>query len=140
MTKCLLALLTAAALLLSGCSSMLSREFTEITVHNTAPTTEGNTSTLRAESYQELVNALIYLSDDALKPLALVLRDILITTTESAGGRDNAGAGASQAELARTAESMKYAVIIVSTVPMLCLYPFTQKYFSKGVMLGAIKG
>ena len=61
MTKCLLALLTAAALLLSGCSSMLSREFTEITVHNTAPTTEGNTSTLRAESYQELVNALIYL-------------------------------------------------------------------------------
>ena len=61
MYQCFLAILTAAALLLSGCSSMLSREYTEIAVHNTAPTTEGNTSTLRAESYQELVNALIYL-------------------------------------------------------------------------------
>ena len=43
-------------------------------------------------------------------------------------------------EMQRIAESIKYSVIIVSTVPMLCLYPFVQKYFAKGVMLGAIKG
>ena len=61
MPKCLLAALTAASLLLSGCSSMLNRDYTDIAVHNAAPTTEGNTSTLRAESYQELVNALLYL-------------------------------------------------------------------------------
>ena len=61
MPKRCLAALTAALLLLSGCSSMLDREYTDIAPHDTAPTTEGNTSTLRAESYQELVNALIYL-------------------------------------------------------------------------------
>ena len=85
-------------------------------------------------------DALVYITKDELKPLALVLRDILITATESASGRDNAGAASSQAEQRKTAEAMKYAVIIVSTVPVLCLYPFMQKHFSKGVMLGAIKG
>ena len=55
-----LALLTAAALALTGCSSLLEQEYTHITPHNAAPTTEGDPSTLRADSYQELVNALIY--------------------------------------------------------------------------------
>lgn len=55
-----LALLTAAALALTGCSSLLEQEYTYITPHNAAPTTEGDPSILRADSYQELVNALIY--------------------------------------------------------------------------------
>ena len=50
------------------------------------------------------------------------------------------GAGESAMEMKKMAEAIKYAVIIVSTLPMLCLYPFAQKYFAKGVMLGAIKG
>lgn len=61
MQKRLFAALMAAVLLLSGCSSILDREYAEISPHDTAPAIEGNTSTLRAESYQELVNALIYL-------------------------------------------------------------------------------
>lgn len=56
-----LALLTTACLALTGCSSLLEQEYTHITPHNAAPTTEGDPSTLRADSYQELVNALIYL-------------------------------------------------------------------------------
>lgn len=56
-----LALCTAAALSLTGCSSLLEQEYTHITPHNAAPTAEGDPSTLRADSYQELVNALIYL-------------------------------------------------------------------------------
>ena len=56
-----LALFTAATLMLTGCSSLLEQEYTHITPHNAAPTTEGDPSTLRADSYQELVNALIYL-------------------------------------------------------------------------------
>ncbi|MCI8600661.1 MAG: carbohydrate ABC transporter permease [Oscillospiraceae bacterium] len=85
-------------------------------------------------------DALVFISDDKYKPLALVLRDILVTATDSASGSDAAGGGSSQVDLAKTAEAMKYAVIIVSTVPVLCLYPFLQKHFAKGVMLGAIKG
>ena len=88
-------------------------------------------------------DALVYISKDEFKPLSLILRDILVTVTASASGKDGMGsAGGQEAmdELAKTAESMKYAVIIISTVPVLCLYPFLQKHFAKGVMLGAIKG
>ena len=61
MEKRLFALLTASALLLTGCSALLERDYSQVAPHNTAPTTEGDPSILRADSYQELVNALIYL-------------------------------------------------------------------------------
>lgn len=85
-------------------------------------------------------DALVYLSDAKLKPLSLVLRDILVTMSESASEDVGAGAESGEDEKRRAAEVMKYAVIIISTVPVLCLYPFLQKHFAKGVMLGAIKG
>lgn len=87
-------------------------------------------------------DALVYLTKDEYKPLALILRDILVTATASASGTEgnSTGSGGAEDELVKTAEVMKYAVIIVSTVPVLCLYPFLQKHFAKGVMLGAIKG
>ncbi len=80
--------------------------------------------------------AFIYLDDDAkgktMQPLQIVLRRILILTDMTdTGGADDA---------AQIAETIKYATIIVSTVPILCLYPFLQKYFTKGVMVGAVKG
>ncbi len=56
----LLALLAASALLLTGCSALLEREYASVTPHNAVPATEGDPSILRADSYQELVNALIY--------------------------------------------------------------------------------
>ena len=61
MAKRLLAVLIASSLLLSGCSSMLARDYASVTAHNMAQTAEGDPSVLRADSYQELVNALIYL-------------------------------------------------------------------------------
>ncbi|MBO4367422.1 MAG: carbohydrate ABC transporter permease [Clostridia bacterium] len=85
-------------------------------------------------------NALIYISNKKLKPLALILREILITNSTTASEMESAGSAESEADMRRVAEAIKYAVIIVSTFPMLCLYPFAQKYFAKGVMLGAIKG
>ena len=63
MGKRLPALALSASLLLTGCSALLERDYSHITPHNTAPTTEGDPSILRADSYQELVNALIYLVD-----------------------------------------------------------------------------
>ncbi len=79
-------------------------------------------------------NASIYLSDPAKQPLQLFLRQILITA--------NMGdmAGSSSEDQALLAETIKYATIVVATVPILVLYPFLQKYFVKGVMVGSLKG
>ncbi|TLS51588.1 carbohydrate ABC transporter permease [Paenibacillus antri] len=80
-------------------------------------------------------NAMIYIRTRELYPLQLILREILITNSTDSmmtavGGGDRMPVG----------ETIKYATIIVSTIPVLCLYPFLQKYFVKGVMIGAIKG
>lgn len=72
--------------------------------------------------------ASIYLRTRDLFPLQLILREILIANDNST----------SDSEL--MSESIKYAAIIVSTLPILCVYPFLQKYFVKGVMIGAVKG
>lgn len=91
--------------------------------------------------WNEYFNALVFISDQELKPLQLILRDILITSTARVSSMMSGGAANSgEMDRIRTAESIKYAVAIVSTLPVLCLYPFLQKHFSKGVMIGAIKG
>lgn len=81
-------------------------------------------------------NALIYLKNSDLYPLQMVLRDILITNNvQSALGTGEA------AQIAlRLANLLRYSVIIVSTVPIMIVYPFVQKYFNHGVMIGAVKG
>lgn len=81
-------------------------------------------------------NALIYIKDSSMYPLQLILRNILIVnSTQGAMGSGEA------AEIAqRLSNLMRYSVIIVSTVPIMCIYPFVQKYFNKGVMIGAVKG
>lgn len=82
-------------------------------------------------------NAMLYLNDKHKFPLQLVLREILIQNdTSSMVTAIDAGAGDSSF----VSETVKYAVIIISTVPILCVYPFIQKYFTKGVMIGAVKG
>lgn len=78
--------------------------------------------------------ALIYLNKTDLYPLQLVLRKILIQLDSSNMTQDLA----MQKDL--VSQTIRYATIIVSTVPILCLYPFVQKYFVQGVMIGAIKG
>lgn len=78
--------------------------------------------------------ASIYLSDRNKYPLQLILREILLQNDVSNM------AGSSGSDEYSIAESIKYAVIIVATAPILCIYPFLQKYFVKGVMIGALKG
>ena len=79
--------------------------------------------------------ASIYLNNSDLFPLQLVMRNILNMANQMAGGT---GAGAD--EMAQVVELIKYALIVVTTAPILALYPFLQKYFVKGVMIGAVKG
>ncbi|MDR3144836.1 MAG: carbohydrate ABC transporter permease [Treponema sp.] len=82
-------------------------------------------------------NALIYLSNYRLYPLQLVLRQILIQSKPSAEMLADMDTVVGQIMLG---ETIKYALIIVATVPILCVYPFLQKHFVHGVMVGAIKG
>ena len=77
---------------------------------------------------------LIYLRDRELYPLQLILREILVNNNT-----DSMMTGASTLDKIDVGETIKYATIIVSTLPILILYPFLQKYFVKGVMIGAIK-
>jgi len=83
-------------------------------------------------------NALIYLSKQEYFPLQLIIRDLLLVSQTMASSTDG-DPHAVQAAL-RLAETMKYGIIIVCSVPMLVLYPFIQKFFVKGVMIGGIKG
>lgn len=85
-------------------------------------------------------SAIIYLTDRNKFPLQLVLREILIQN-QIEQLLDTSGTDVeSIVRQQMMAESLKYAVIVVASVPMLVLYPFLQKYFVKGIMLGAIKG
>lgn len=84
-------------------------------------------------------SVLIYLNTDALCPLQVFLRRILVLN-EVEADMMNLQNIADLAEMKRRMELMKYVLIIVSSLPMLILYPFIQKYFIKGVMIGSIKG
>lgn len=82
-------------------------------------------------------NALLYISTEELQPLQLYLRKVL--TLNNAQSLMQMGAD-EMARQAMRAETIKYSVIVVSSIPMLIIYPFVQKFFVKGVMIGAIKG
>ncbi len=79
-------------------------------------------------------NAMLYMRDNSKVPLQLALRSLLIVND------DAQAAAAGTADSAGLAENLKFATILVATVPILLVYPFIQKYFVKGVMIGAVKG
>jgi len=78
--------------------------------------------------------ASLYLTDRAKYPLQIVLREILIE------GSTNMTSGGANASISIYKTLIKYCTVVVSTLPILAIYPFVQKYFTKGVMIGAIKG
>lgn len=88
--------------------------------------------------WNDFFNGLIYVNRASLFPLQLIMRDILIQgqAVQASGVTDP-----KQVELMQQiAMTIKYGVIIVSSLPILIFYPFIQKYFVKGVMIGSIKG
>ncbi len=82
-------------------------------------------------------DAMIYLNDPNKQPLQLVLRAILIQSQPEPGMVSDMQ---STAERAQLAELLKYATIIISSLPLMIMYPFFQKYFDSGIMAGAVKG
>ena len=81
-------------------------------------------------------NALIYLRDTTKHPLQVILRNILLLGQTEQMGSNDVGMG----EKIKMVEAIKYSVIVVSSVPILLLYPLAQRYFVSGVMIGAVKG
>lgn len=87
--------------------------------------------------WNDYMKGLIYLKDPKRYPLQLVIRSILLTSRII--DFENVNVEEINRQM-RLAEGMKYGVIIVSSVPVLLIYPFIQKYFVKGVMIGSVKG
>ena len=80
-------------------------------------------------------NALIYLTDRSKMPLQIFLREILLSQASA-----DIADGDLASDYKRMVQVIKYAVIVIATLPIMCLYPFLQKYFVKGVMIGSVKG
>lgn len=87
--------------------------------------------------WNDWFSAFLYLNDPDLYPLQLVLRSILVSNTidDSLVIDPN-----TRMKMMGMAELLKYALIVISTVPLLCIYPLVQKYFIRGVMIGSLKG
>ena len=121
------------ASLLDGCN------YTRFFLHVALPLSKAIIAVMVLFYAQNMWNgffdALIYLRDEKKYPLQLVLRSILLQNQT----RNIVDEGLA-AEMFRTTELIKYGVVIVASFPMLCLYPFIQKYFVSGVMIGAVKG
>ncbi len=85
--------------------------------------------------WNSFFNAMVFIRSREWYPLQLVLREILITNST-----ETMLTGVSSVDAVPIGETLKYATIVVATLPILCAYPFLQRYFTKGVMIGAIKG
>ncbi|MEO8395843.1 MAG: carbohydrate ABC transporter permease [Chloroflexota bacterium] len=81
-------------------------------------------------------DALIYLKSSDLQPLQIVLRNILILNTTSSGSMD----AVAMAQRQQLADLLKYCLVVVGSVPVMLIYPFVQRYFVKGILIGSIKG
>ena len=92
---------------------------------------------LLVAQWNSYFDAMIYLKSDNLAPMQLVLRRILIQNQPMPGMISDQLA---MAELKRLSEMIKYSAIVISSLPLMIMYPFFQKYFEQGVMVGSIKG
>jgi multiple sugar transport system permease protein/putative aldouronate transport system permease protein len=87
--------------------------------------------------WNQFFAALLYLTNKDLFPLQIILRDILISSQVDMSMIEDIKSMAAREALR---ELLKYALIVVASVPVLIIYPFAQKYFVKGIMLGSVKG
>ena len=81
---------------------------------------------------------MMYLTDGDMQPLQVILREILVLSS-AASTDPNADPELIQ-RMQKLATVMKYSFIVIATAPILCVYPFIQKHFVKGVMIGSVKG
>lgn len=120
---------------MDGCSNI--RILVSIVLPLSLPILAVMTLFYSVSHWNSYFNALIYLSDRSQYPLQLILREILIQNNMQDMIQTNEE---SLAKSIMEAESIKYAVVIIANLPVLLLYPFLQRYFVKGLVIGAVKG
>ncbi len=86
--------------------------------------------------WNSYMNALMFMGSQDKMPLQVILRNLVLANQTN----NLAVEGSAVADRAKMAEQLKYSIIVVSAVPLLVVYPFVQKYFAKGVLMGAVKG
>ena len=124
---------------IDGCNDM--KAFTRIVLPLSLPIIATMALFYAVGHWNQYFDALIYISDPAKAPLQLVLREILIINEQLMSAE--MGSTVDPELLAiriQLAETMKYAVIVVATIPLLIVYPFVQKWFIKGMLVGSLKG
>ena len=130
------------AAFLDGCSNF--KLFLKVIVPLSAPITVVLALYYGVGHWNQYMTPLIYLNDRAKYPLQVILREILTMGNFSSEALSGGGYSAAELEalnsMANVANQMKYAIIVVATAPMLAIYPWLQKYFQKGVMIGSVKG
>jgi len=126
---------------MDGCTNM--RLFFRIVLPLSAPIIAVMALFYGVMHWNSYFSALIYLNDETKYPLQMVLRQILVLqemTAETTGAAISGDIAAAMNNKAEIAALVKYAVIIVSTLPIIVIYPFLQRYFVQGVMIGSVKG
>ena len=125
-----------------GCSQF--SQFFRIALPLAKPSIAVITLYYAVSEWNGFMTGLIYINKSAYFPLQLVLRSILVQNTSALAGVSKEYMTAEMlkdaAEKAKVAAAMKYGVIIIASLPMLILYPFIQKHFVKGIMIGSLKG
>jgi len=124
---------------IDGCSDI--RMFANIVIPLSAPIIAVMTLFYGVMHWNQFFSALIYLNDSKLYPLQLVLRNILLMNQQMIVDYVTSDKEMEfMMKRAYMAETMKYALIFIASAPVLMVYPFIQKYFVQGVMIGAVKG
>ncbi|MEK3682572.1 carbohydrate ABC transporter permease [Paenibacillus sp. FSL R10-2736] len=126
---------------IDGCTNL--RLFLRIVLPLSAPIVAVMALFYGVSHWNSYFPSLIYLNDEAKYPLQMVLRQILVLqemSAETTGAAINGEVAIAMNNKAETASLIKYGVIVVSTLPIVAVYPFLQRYFVQGVMIGSVKG
>ena len=86
--------------------------------------------------WNQFFNALMFLQDDSKMPLQVILRNLVLMNQADQMG----SSGDAMVTKQKLAEQLKYCIVVVAAAPLMAVYPFIQKYFAKGVTIGAVKG
>lgn len=123
---------------IDGCSN--TRLFISIVIPLSAPIIAVLALFYGVGHWNSYFSAIIYIKDRNMYPLQLILREILVMNQMNDSMMMNGDDMVAMAKQARIADIIKYAVMIISSLPIIVIYPFLQRFFVKGVMIGSIKG
>ncbi|WP_168122573.1 carbohydrate ABC transporter permease [Paenibacillus sp. HB172176] len=123
---------------IDGCSNL--RMFVKVILPISGPIIAVMALFYGVMHWNQYFNAMIYLKDRDIFPLQLFLREILVSSEMSAAMQTGVSDLEAMEAQARIAEIVKYSVMIVSALPLLVVYPFLQRFFVKGVLIGSLKG